>query len=102
MATPSGIEWNLEKSEYTFLTDFLLLHFSSKFYLDKFKDTRKNFNEEFNTKLNRIFRTPIVSNITISDLVLYSQIEKRGFYVYDVQDCLEYRGLSDFKFTLMI
>ena len=82
MKTKRGIYLNIKESDYSYNFKGLIFYFSSKKYLEKFKETVKSYLE------NEIYKIKIKYNINISiDLFIiisyYKKIEKRGFRIYD-------------------
>lgn len=85
MLTRNGISYNLEQSPYnvvkTYNNTVITYKFSSQLYVDKFTaridDNRKKINNYISKKYKIDF-----SNDILSDLNLYSETEKRGFFIY--------------------
>jgi hypothetical protein len=82
MKTRKGIFYDLSHSDYkVHLEDTnMTFVFSSKLYLMKFKEQYKEHRKEFNLKLKTRYKIG-VNFITYADLVLYRQIETRGFLI---------------------
>lgn len=85
MLTRNGIAYNLNLSPYRYDIKYsngeeLTFKFSSLLYKDKFKskmiDNRKAVNESLTKKFGFC-----IENDVISDIKLYSTIEKRGFLI---------------------
>lgn len=82
MLTKNGICLNIEESEYKVLKCGLLFYFSSKFYLQKFKNNVDNFVITESLKMKNKYQ--INSNLELYfAFSYYKKIEKRGFYIYD-------------------
>lgn len=85
MLTRNGISYNLEQSPYkvvkTYNNTEIIYKFSSQLYVDKFTtridDNRKKVNDFISKKYKVDF-----SNDILSDLKLYSETEKRGFFIF--------------------
>jgi len=67
---------------FTFETERFVFKFSSLFYLIKFEEDQHDFRNKLEGKLKTLYLMP-VSLGDYSDVILYSKIEKRGFYVLD-------------------
>ena len=82
MKTKNGIELNLKESEFIFEYKNLKFYFSSKLYLNKFKEQINQFIEMENTKIINKYkvRIDLINYLSVS---LYKKIEKRGFLIYD-------------------
>lgn len=78
--TRRGIEYNLTVSPYKSFVKTLTFYFSSQSYRNKFEsqidDFRKRMEQQFEDKYGMIIKVPY-----LAELVLYSQIEKRGFFI---------------------
>ena len=82
MLTKNGICLKINESEYKCLKFGLIFYFSSKLYLDKFKNNVEKYVEEESIKLNNKYK--ILSNFEIYLAIsYYKKIEQRGFYIYD-------------------
>jgi len=74
------IYYNVQKSKYCLETPTLIFYFSSSLYLEKFFSTYEENRLEQEYKFTSRYNIPF--NITdYFDIILYSSIEKRGFYV---------------------
>lgn len=85
MLTRSGISYNLESSPYTLKVeyqknDYIIFRFSSNLYKEKFESKLLSNRDDINRSLSKRFGFIIV-NEKLSDLKLYSSIEKRGFLI---------------------
>lgn len=72
---------NIDESNYIFNYDKLRLYFSSEFYLNKFKKEHLDFLKNETMKMKLKYKCNIYADDMIL-LLLYQQIEKRGFRVY--------------------
>lgn len=75
-ATVNGIYHNLRESKYTISNGEVVFFFSSKLYRDKFLKQYENHRVIYKNKMN----VPLNMD-TLSDVLLYESIEKRGFFV---------------------
>lgn len=85
MLTRNGIAYNLSLSPYKTTikydeNDYITYKFSSKLYKDNFKSKLKVHRENINNSLSKRFGFSIKTE-KLSDLKLYSSIEKRGFLI---------------------
>lgn len=79
--TRGGVELNLSQSPYIMETvNGYRFHFSSRFYLERFLNGYMNNRIETTQKLNKLFGFSVHADI-LCDIMYYSKIEKRGFYV---------------------
>lgn len=96
--TRNGIVHDLRKSPHKFIISykenyFVTFFFSSELYKTKFEERLYEHRQLINSKLSKRFHFAI-QNESISDVVLYSTIEKRGFLIKSSLDnkeipCLE-------------
>lgn len=82
MKTVKGIYLNLNESDYCFNFKGLSFYFSSKMYMEKFKENVLYFVEQETIKFEVKYKMTINLDLYFM-LVLYNRIEKRGFRVYD-------------------
>ena len=82
--TKAGVYLNLNESTYKYKIFNLVFYFSSKFYLEKFKSSVQKYVEIENRKLANKLKLVINFNKLFS-ISLYSQIEKRGFKIKDLE-----------------
>lgn len=99
MLTRDGIAYNLELSPYKEVityskNDSLTFIFSSELYRGKFKEKLEANREKINTSLSNRFKFNIV-NDKLSDIQLYSSVEKRGFLIKEGES--KYKCLSTIK-----
>ena len=85
MLTRNGIAYNLKLSPYELRVvydknDYITFKFSSQLYKDNFQNKLKAHRENIKNSLSKRFGFIIV-NDKLSDLKLYSSIEKRGFLI---------------------
>lgn len=85
MLTRNGIAYNLKLSPYKITlkydqNDYITFKFSSQLYKDNFQNKIKSHRENIKNSLSKRFGFIIV-NEKLSDLKLYSSIEKRGFLI---------------------
>lgn len=72
---------DIDESNYFFTFDKLTFYFSSMFYKEKFLKTHKEFLKEESIKLKTRYKCTVDFDYMIL-LLLYKNIEKRGFRVY--------------------
>lgn len=98
MLTVRGIAYDLElspyKSEIIYNQEKITFKFSSKMYETKFNDKLVENRNKINTSLSNRFGFNI-SNDLLSDIILYSKIEKRGFLIISEKE--KYRCLNSIK-----
>jgi hypothetical protein len=75
--TAKGIYHNLRESKYTISNNEVVFYFSSNLYRDKFLKEYKINRKLFKKKIDD---NPLNMD-TLSDVLLYQKIEKRGFFV---------------------
>ena len=80
MLTRRGICYNLHNSPYVFKTADVDFHFSSALYFEKFAEEYRANRQAISESLTNRFSLEIEFN-NVADIVLYSKIEKRGFYI---------------------
>lgn len=86
MLSPRGICYNLKESPYTISTGDIVFYFSSEFYRQKFEEEADAHRLKISESLSNRFDLKL-SFKNMADIVLYSKIEKRGFY-------LTYKGVE--------
>jgi hypothetical protein len=79
-ATVRGIYHNLRESKYTASNSEVVFFFSSKLYLNKFMNGYHENRKKMNTRFNVGNDIPLNFN-TLSDVLFYEKVEKRGFFV---------------------
>lgn len=80
MKTKNGVELNLKESNYCFEFYNAVFYFSSKFNLDRFKNSVENYVQLEQTKIKNRYKVNINLKLYLS-ISLYKKIEKRGFRV---------------------
>lgn len=80
MKTINGIYLDLKESDYKLNYNGLIYYFSSKLYMNKFKNNVKQFIVEETSKLKTKYKINIYFD-TMLTLSFYKKIEKRGFRV---------------------
>lgn len=80
-ATEKGIYHNLRESVYVASNGEVTLHFSSKLYLKKFIERCKHNRERFKKRVERKDEEIPLNFDVLADILLYEDIEKRGFLV---------------------
>lgn len=100
--TRGGIYLNLLESEYIYNDNSqrnITYYFSSKFYMESFFKKREEYREKLETYI--YYRSKLrIDAHTCSDIVCYSEIEKRGFYV--IIDNVPYSSLTELHAVLLI
>lgn len=95
-----GICYNLEVTPFTVVKKYedrkVIFSFSSEFYKNKFEMQLKDHREKINQSLSKRFGL-MYFNSLLADIVLYSKVESRGFYL--LIDNEEYKCLSNIKLT---
>lgn len=85
MLTRNGISYNLEKSPYNITKNYdkneVVFKFSSQLYIDKFNSRVEENRKSINESISKRFKIDF-SNDLLCDLKLYSEIEKRGFFIF--------------------
>lgn len=90
---------DIEESIYFFKYDKLKLYFSSKYYLNSFKEKYIEFIKGETIKLRNKYKCMICFDEMII-LLLYQRIEKRGFRVYYNNMRLDKDYYIDMSFNL--
>lgn len=100
--TRGGIYLNLLESEYIYYDNSqrnITYYFSSKFYMESFFKKREEYREKLESYI--YYRSKLrIDAHTCSDIVCYSEIEKRGFYV--IIDNVPYSSLTELHAVLLI
>lgn len=90
-----GVYTNLRKSSYTYTLYGLVMHFSSKFYHEKFLSKLDEYTEKLQCSMFKL--TGITCDCDLlAAIMLYAAIEKRGFFICNALNDDEYKSLSDF------
>lgn len=82
MLTTGEIYLNIEESDYKYTIEGISFYFSSKVYLEKFKNKVKEFISLETAKIYVRYKINLNLDLYFM-IVLYTRIEKRGFRVYD-------------------
>lgn len=82
--TRNGIFYNLMESHYIFKDTYIWYYFSSSLHLKKFKDRQHNHRLMVEETLEKRFGFEIHNNL-LSDLILYKNLESRGFLIFNAQ-----------------
>ncbi|HWI49889.1 MAG TPA: early protein GP4 [Rummeliibacillus sp.] len=80
-STTRGIYHNLKESKYRTFNNEVLFYFSSELYRDKFLEGYLKNRELMRNKSKAILNTERLNIDTLSDIIFYEEIEKRGFFV---------------------
>lgn len=96
-ATPRGIYHDLRESEYTISNGEIVFSFSSRMYLNKFLESYEANRERWRKRLKNSKKEALpISLDLLADVLLYEEIEKRGFRAvirgveYDWERTLQY------------
>lgn len=93
-----GICYNLEMTPFLKSDKYdetkVVFHFSSDFYKNKFESQVEEHREKINQSLSKRFGLTYINPI-LADIVLYSKVESRGFYLL-IND-KEFKCLSSIK-----
>ena len=81
MKTKRGIYLDLKESDYSFSFKSLKFYFSSEFNRSRFNKSYINYLKEEKLKFNSKYKCNL-ENDEILAIILYKEIEKRGFRVY--------------------
>lgn len=92
--TRNGITYDLPNSPYEVEKEYngnkIVYSFSSKLYTEKFEEKLKENREKLNQAISKRYGMNISFDI-LSDIILYSKVEKRGFYLVlneEIYTCL--------------
>lgn len=97
--TRRGIYTNIMESKYSFSISGIEYFFSSKVYMQKFKDRLINNREYYVTKMVKL---GFMGNCCYyADLRLYRKIETRGFKVVRNGEVLSWQKASEFALQKM-
>lgn len=82
--TRHGICYNLKTSPYKHIEKYddmeVVFAFSSQIYIPKFEERQKANRDKINASLANRFGVAFENNL-LSDIMLYSKVESRGFYL---------------------
>lgn len=82
LLTNNGIYLDIKQSDYYVNFDGLTFYFSSKLYMEKFKNNLENFIKEETLKLYAKYKITIEFRLYLA-VAFYKRIEKRGFLIYN-------------------
>lgn len=99
--TKDGIFHNLIESEYIVEYDNVFLFFSSKMYKTKFMNGFQLHREKFIPKARKLLLDNKSNLNFLSDMVYYSQIEKRGCFVRVKGVNLKWSELQRYAYSRM-
>lgn len=88
MLTKNGIQLDIKKSDYICVVDSYKFYFSSELYRTKFINELSEYISSETIKLKYKYKVNIVGKIFFA-ISLYKKIEKRGFYIKDLQNDIE-------------
>ena len=95
-----GICYNLEVTPFFIKNKYegyeVIFNFSSDFYKNKFKTQIDKHREKINESLSKRFGLLYINPI-LADIVLYSKVETRGFYL--LINNKEFKCLSNIKLS---
>lgn len=95
----SNVYYELSNSPFNFKISHFLFVFSSKLYLDKFKETYEDYIKKENLKFVVRYKG-IIDSSDLLLLTLYQKIEKRGFKVFYKGYEIEKDYFIDFNLNL--
>lgn len=96
MKTRNGIELNLKESIYKASVNKLEFYFSSELYLNKFINEKNLFINVESIKLKNKYKIDIEASLYLL-ISLYKKIEKRGFFIKDIEKNKEVSENISFK-----
>ena len=79
------IFYNILETDFKFQTSTHIFYFSSLYYENKFRERYIRNREELKYKLSSRYNIDF-NIIEYFDVILYSNIEKRGFYILSLGD----------------
>jgi hypothetical protein len=97
-ATSWGVYHNLRESKYRAFNGEVLFYFSSELYRDKFLEGYQLNRELVRNKSKKILNPDRLNIDTLSDITLYEEVEKRGFFVRLDRARIDYDDL--YKYAL--
>lgn len=99
--TKGGIYLNLDESNYKIKKFGLIFYFSSKFYMEKFKNNVEKYVELENIKLAN--KTKLVVNFNkLFAISYYKKIEKRGFKIKDINQNNEIKTYTIYNEKILL
>lgn len=101
--TRNNICYNLDESPFTCADKDLIYFFSSLLHLKKFKSKKLTNRVVVSESLSKRFKMTVKVDL-LSDILLYSQIESRGFLIWDykkggIYKCLNHITLDGLTMT---
>lgn len=81
MKTVRGVYLELKESEYTYQFENVTFFFSSKLYLEKFKEEVKQYVDFQEQKLKSAYKIDFYKIREQLSIAFYKKVEKRGFYI---------------------
>lgn len=97
--TIRGIYHDLNDSDYIVILNSVKYYFSSNYYKKKFIQKYEENNSIINYSLKKRFKANI-NTYLLSDIILYSKIEIRGFRI--IYNGKEYHSLKELEFIIKI
>lgn len=98
--TKRGIYHNLKESKYTVSNLEIVFFFSSELYLYKFLDSYETNRETYHKKFKKNHNTKLNFD-TLYDVMLYKDIEKRGFRATLKGQDIDYNALQYYSLRKM-
>lgn len=93
------IYYNIKEATYFYTIYNIRLYFSSKFYMEKYKNEIEGYINKEAQKIKIRYKLNINMNEILA-LVYYKKIEKRGFYAYNMTKDKEIKENEVFTFNL--
>lgn len=93
------IYYDIKEATYFYTIYNIRLYFSSKFYMEKYKNEIEGYINKEAQKLKIRYKLNINMNEILA-LVYYKKIEKRGFYAYNMTKDKEIKENEVFTFNL--
>jgi len=90
------IYYDLNKSRYFYQSKNFLFVFSSEFYENKFSNKVKENRKDLKYKLSSRFNIDFECN-DYFDIILYTQVEKRGFLIKSLNSEVVFECLNQVK-----
>lgn len=90
------IFYNIDESTFVFYTENFAFYFSSVFYMNKFMEEYEKNRKHLEYKFTARFCITFDAS-DYCDIILYSNIEKRGFKLIKLSTGRIYRNLNDIK-----
>lgn len=93
------IYYDIKEATYFYTIYNIRLYFSSKFYMEKYKNEIEGYINKEAQKIKIRYKLNINMNEILA-LVYYKKIEKRGFYAYNMTKDKEIKENEVFTFNL--